>query len=168
MRLWVANFRQKILLDGAAREEDNPLQFLVVEEIVEAPQAPGLSEGIRIQVGIVAVNIAVVQLDFIVDCCPQMVLELSVWGRIWDLISENFIRTADVTLLSSYSWHVRIDRVHDKLNRRLLAEFMALKKFRILRRNQGYPEFINKETGFRCIKRCFPFLLSYVSDDVMV
>lgn len=91
MRLRSANFRNGTLaigvkpggkhsLDCATVEEDNALQFLVVEEIVEAPQWSWLAERIRIQVWIVAVNVTIVELNFIVNCLPQWVLQLGVWN----------------------------------------------------------------------------------------
>lgn len=40
--------------DGAAGEEDDPLEPLVVEEVVEGPEAPVLAERVRRQVGVVA------------------------------------------------------------------------------------------------------------------
>lgn len=42
--------------DRAAGEKDDPLQLLVVEEVVEGPEAAFLSEGVRIQVWVVAVE----------------------------------------------------------------------------------------------------------------
>jgi hypothetical protein len=61
------------LLDRSTIEENDSLQFLVVEEIIEAPQAARLTEWIRIQVRIVAVNVTIVQLDLIVNCSPQRI-----------------------------------------------------------------------------------------------
>lgn len=40
--------------DWATREEYNPLQFLVVEEVVEGPEAPFFSKRIRVQIRVVA------------------------------------------------------------------------------------------------------------------
>lgn len=65
-------------LDCATVEKDDSLQFLVVEEIVEAPQRSGLSERIRVQVGIVAVNVTVSELNLVVNGSPQSVLQLGV------------------------------------------------------------------------------------------
>ena len=42
--------------DGAIREENNPLELLVVEEIVEGPETPFFSERIRVQIRVVATN----------------------------------------------------------------------------------------------------------------
>jgi hypothetical protein len=66
---------RKDSLHSAACKEHDPLQFLVVKEIIEAPQAPGLREWIRVQVRIVAVNVALIQLNFIFNCCPQWNLQ---------------------------------------------------------------------------------------------
>lgn len=92
VRLYCAKFRKQtkagtayesLPLDGysldcATVEKDDSLQFLVVEEVVEAPQRSGLSEWIRVQVRIVAVNVAIGELDLIVNGSPQSVLQLSV------------------------------------------------------------------------------------------
>lgn len=40
--------------DGAAAEEDNPFQPLVVEEVVKGPQAAILPKRVRVQVRVVA------------------------------------------------------------------------------------------------------------------
>lgn len=40
--------------DGAAREKHNPLQFLVVEEVVEGPEASFFAKRVRVQVRVVA------------------------------------------------------------------------------------------------------------------
>lgn len=71
--------RRKHSLNCAAIEEHNPLQLLVVEEVIETPQGSGLAERVRVQVRIVAVDVAIVELDFIVNRRPQRILELSVW-----------------------------------------------------------------------------------------
>ena len=89
-------------------EKDDPLQFLVVKEVVEAPQTSGLAERIRIKIGIVAVNVAVIQLNFVVNSCPQWPLQALV-------------------LLASNSRQIRVDSVHYQLNGWLFAEFVTLK-----------------------------------------
>lgn len=40
--------------DGATREEHDPLQFFVVKEVVEGPEAPLFTKRIRIKVWVVA------------------------------------------------------------------------------------------------------------------
>jgi hypothetical protein len=72
------NFSPIYSLDRTAREEDNSLELLVVEEVVEAPQRAGLSERVRVQIRIVAVNVAIVELNLVVERRPQVILELSV------------------------------------------------------------------------------------------
>lgn len=42
--------------DGATCEEYNPFQFLVVEEVVEGPEAPLFTKRIRVQIRVVAKN----------------------------------------------------------------------------------------------------------------
>lgn len=74
------NGSQIDLLDRTAREEDNPLELLVVEEVVEAPQRSRLAERIGVQVRIVTVNVTIVELNLVIKRRPQMVLELSVCG----------------------------------------------------------------------------------------
>lgn len=56
---------------GPAREKHNALQLLVVEEVVEAPQAPVFAERIRAQVRVVGVDGATFQRNFVVHCGPQ-------------------------------------------------------------------------------------------------
>lgn len=68
-------------LDRPAVEEHDPLQLLVVEEVVEAPQRSWLAERVWVQVRIVAVNVAVVQLNLVVNRRPQRVLQLRVWNE---------------------------------------------------------------------------------------
>lgn len=70
--------RCRYLLDGPAGEEDDALQFLVVEEIVERPQTARLSEWIRVQIWIVAVDIAVVEGNLILDRGPECRADLVV------------------------------------------------------------------------------------------
>jgi hypothetical protein len=96
------------ILNCAACKEHNPLQLFVVEEVVEAPQAPGLAKRIRVQVGIVAVDVAIVQLYLVVDGRPQRILQAFV-------------------LLVCDRRQIRVDSVHYQLNRWLFAEFVTLK-----------------------------------------
>lgn len=42
--------------DRATREEYNPLEFLVVEEVVEGPEAPLFTKRVRVQIRVVAEN----------------------------------------------------------------------------------------------------------------
>lgn len=58
-------------IDGPTGEEDDAFQLLVVEEVVERPQAARLPERIRVQVRIVAVDVAVVERDLVLDRGPQ-------------------------------------------------------------------------------------------------
>lgn len=83
--------------DRATREEHNPLQLLVVKEIVKGPKAPLLTERVRVQIRVVAekgiqnlellhqhigefkaeqmhppVYIAARQVDLLVDGVPQL------------------------------------------------------------------------------------------------
>lgn len=58
------------LLNCAARKKDDALQFLIVEKVVERPQATRLI-WIRIIIRIIAVDIAFIQSDFFVDSGPQ-------------------------------------------------------------------------------------------------
>lgn len=94
-------------LDGPAREEDDALALLVVEEIVERPQAARLAERIRVQVRIVAVDVAVVQVDLLVQRRPQGAAQRLV------LVARNHRQ-------------IRVHRRHHVLQRRLLAELIGL------------------------------------------
>lgn len=96
------------LLNRTACEEYNPLQLFVVEEIVEAPQAAWLAEGVGAQIRIVWINVTICKLNFIVNCCPQ--------GNPQRLV-----------LIHSDSRQIWVDRIHDDLNWWFLAELMTLK-----------------------------------------
>lgn len=58
-------------LASTASEENDPLQLLVVKEIVERPEASRLSVRIRIQIRIVAVDVTLVQVHLIIDGRPN-------------------------------------------------------------------------------------------------
>lgn len=66
--------------EGPAGEENDPLQLLVEEEVVEAPERAVLSEGVRGQVRVVAVDVAVEQVDLVVEGDPELVVDLGVLG----------------------------------------------------------------------------------------
>lgn len=61
----------RLLPAGPASEKHDPLQFLVVQEIIEAPQAAVFAERIRTQVRIVRIYVAIIQRYFVVDGGPQ-------------------------------------------------------------------------------------------------
>ena len=67
--------------EGSAGEEDNSLQLLVEEEIVEAPEGAVLSKGIRGEVWVVTVDVAVEKVDLVVEGDPELVVDLAVLGR---------------------------------------------------------------------------------------
>lgn len=58
-------------VDGPTGEENDALQFLVVEEIVEGPQTARLTEWIRVQIRIVAVDVAIIERNLILDRGPE-------------------------------------------------------------------------------------------------
>ena len=60
--LYLAEGRER-----SAGEQDNPFELLVEEEIVEAPQRPVLPEGVRSKVGVVRVDVAVNQVDLLIQ-----------------------------------------------------------------------------------------------------
>lgn len=62
--------------EGPAGEENDPLQLLVEEEVVEAPERAVLSEGVRGQVRVVAVDVTVEQVDLVVEGHPELVVDL--------------------------------------------------------------------------------------------
>lgn len=62
--------------ERSAGEQDNPFELLVEEEIVEAPQRPVLPEGVRSKVGVVRVDVAVNQVDLLVECDPELVVDV--------------------------------------------------------------------------------------------
>lgn len=93
-------------LHGAAREKYDTLQFLVVEKVVERPQAAGLI-WIGIVVRIVAVNVAFIDGDLFVDGPPERLAQHRI-------------------LFDNSRRQVRVHRIHDPLNGRLLAELVAL------------------------------------------
>lgn len=97
---------------GPAREEDNPLHLLVVEEVVEGPETALLAVRIGRQVGIVTVNVTVLQRYFGVHSGPQGVPQLHI-------------------LLPGNGGHAAVHRTHHVLQRRLLAELIALQKWDI-------------------------------------
>lgn len=66
--------------EGTAGEENNPLELLVEKEVVEAPEWTVLSKGVRGQVRIVAVDVAVKQVDLVVEGHPELVVDLRVLG----------------------------------------------------------------------------------------
>lgn len=72
-------------VDGPAGKEDDALQLLVVEEIVERPQTAGLPEWVRVQIRIVAVDVAVVEGNLVLDRGPEgranLVVLLAGYGR---------------------------------------------------------------------------------------
>jgi hypothetical protein len=57
--------KKKYLLYSSACEKHNPLQLLIVKEVIERPQTSWLSIGIRAQIRIVTVNVTIRQTDFI-------------------------------------------------------------------------------------------------------
>lgn len=112
-------------VDCPASEEDDALQFLVVEEIVERPQTARLSEWIRVQIRIVAVDVTVVEGNLILDRGPE--------GR------------ADfVVLLAGYRRKIALYRVENPLKRRFLAEFMTLRIAKVIVRLEGRIERCNQ------------------------
>lgn len=96
------------VLDGAAREEHDTLALLVVEEVVERPQAARLAVRIRIEIRIVAVDVTVVQLDLFVDRGPKGLAQ-------------------DLVLIAGDRRQIGVHRVHDPLQRRFLAKLVALR-----------------------------------------
>lgn len=102
-----ARGRPKYSLDRTAVEENDALQLLVVEEVVERPEAARLAERVRVQVRIVAVDVAVLQRDLVLDRRPEGVADLAV-------------------LFARHRAQVALDRVQHPLQRRFLAELMAL------------------------------------------
>ena len=63
---------------GPAGEEYNPLQLLIEEEIVKAPQRALFSKGIRSKVWVVRIDVAVHKVDLLVQGDPQLVVDLAV------------------------------------------------------------------------------------------
>lgn len=59
------------LLDCSACEKYDTLQFFVVEKVVERPETAGFTIWIGIKIRIVAVNITLAQIDFVIDCGPK-------------------------------------------------------------------------------------------------
>lgn len=112
-------------VDGPAGEENDALQFLVVEEIVERPQTARLSEWIRVQIRIVAVDVAVVEGNLILDRGPEGRADLMV-------------------LLAGYRRQIALDRVENPLKRRFLAEFMTLRIAKVIVRLEGGIERCNQ------------------------
>lgn len=55
----------------AAGEEYDAFELLVVEEVVEGPEAALLSKRVRVQVWVVAVDVTALQVDLLVDGVPQ-------------------------------------------------------------------------------------------------
>lgn len=97
----------RYLLDGPASEEDDTLQLLVVEEVVERPQAARFPKWVRVQIRIVAVDVTVVEGNLILDRGPEGGADL-------------------VILLAGHCREVALDRVENPLERRFLAELVAL------------------------------------------
>lgn len=97
----------KYLLDSSAGEEYDPLQLLVVEEIVEGPKTSGFSKRIWAQIRIVTVNVTFFQVDFVVHSGPQRLSQ-------------------DVVLVSSQCRQIRVDGVDDPLKRWFLTELGRL------------------------------------------
>lgn len=96
-------------LHGSASEENDALEPLVVKKIIEAPETADFAEGVRRQVGVVWVNVAIFEGDLVVDRDPQR-------------------RPQAAVLIAGRGDQVRVYGVLHPLARRLLAELVALKK----------------------------------------
>lgn len=112
-------------IDGPAGEEDDALQLLVVEEVVERPQAARFPKWVRVQIRIVAVDVTVVEGNLILDRGPEGGADL-------------------VILLAGHCREVALDRVENPLERRFLAELVALRIAEIVVRLESRVERCNQ------------------------
>jgi len=83
-----------------AGEEHNPLQLLIEEEIVEAPQRALLAKGIRPEVRVVRVDVTVHEVDLLVQGDPQLVVDLAV-----QRVGRN---TQEIVNVACYKLQVRL------------------------------------------------------------
>lgn len=95
------------LLNCSACKKYDAFQFLVIKKVVERPEATWFTIRIRIKIRIVAVNITLIQNDFIIDCGPKCLTQCR-------------------KLIASDGRQIWMNWVHNPLNRWFFTEFMAL------------------------------------------
>ena len=64
--------------ESPAGEQDNAFEFLVEKEVVETPEGSVLSKRIGCKIRVVGVDVALQQIDFLVQSDPKPVMNLAV------------------------------------------------------------------------------------------